>query len=347
MGFNDAIPKLIHGHSNNGTSYVDLEFCQNTITKTGGANTHGFHSTGPDGGRTVGDLKITLEYTGNGSFTPVSYQQWQPASSAESYNYFPITPPASPKHAAGIGFKIRVPYGAFDSTVFDPLQYVEGAIDLIALIGGKGLPGESGSLPFKTLIIKSKSSASNIYDLKDFSDSIVSFSLDISIDKKTIIDISSSANEKLIAHFLQNPHKMKTMDRRLFEELIAEIFDGFGFSVELTQRTRDGGRDIIAIKNAETKLKYLIECKRPDPGTIIGIKPVRELFGVKSDEKASKAILATTSYFSKDATLFFERNKWELEPKDFDGIMQWIEEYKRKKNIASFPAESPQGLGAI
>ena len=315
-------------------NYVDLEFYQNPIPKTVGFNATGLNLTGPNGGRTVGDLRITLEYTGGGSFTPISYQQWQPDSKNDKYNYYPITPPRNPANAAGIAFKIRVPYGAFDSTVFDPLKYVEGAIDLIALIGGRSLLGEPYALPFKTLIIRSKSSATTLHNLEDFRDSIANFSLDIPIGKRTIVDISSSANDKLIAYFIQNPHRMKTMDRRLFEELIAEIFDGFGFSVELTQLTRDGGRDIIAIKNAEANLKYLIECKRPDPGTIIGIKPVRELFGVKSDEKATKAILATTSYFSNDATLFFERNKWELEPKDFDGIMQWLEEYKRKKNIA-------------
>jgi hypothetical protein len=166
------------------------------------------------------------------------------------------------------------------------------------------------------------------------SDNLVSFSLDTSIDKHTIIDISSRINDKLILYFSNNPDKMKVMDRRLFEEFIAEIFYGFGFKVELTQQTRDGGRDIIAIKKEETELKYLIECKRPDPGNIIGVKPVRELFGVKQDEKATKAILATTSFFSKDAIMFFERNKWELESKDFNGIMKWIEDYKRKKNIA-------------
>lgn len=163
------------------------------------------------------------------------------------------------------------------------------------------------------------------------SDSIASFSLDVSIDKHTIIDISSRVNDELMSYFSNNPEKMKVMDRRLFEEFIAEIFYGFGFKVELTQKTKDGGRDIIAIKNEEAELKYLIECKRPDPGNIIGIKPVRELFGVKKDENATKAILATTSFFSKDAIMFFERNKWELEPKDFNGIMKWLEDYKRKK----------------
>ena len=67
--------------STNGTSYLDFEFYQNSITKTGGpipGGTGGFLSTGPHGGRTVGDLSITLEYTQGGSFAAVYYLQWQP-----------------------------------------------------------------------------------------------------------------------------------------------------------------------------------------------------------------------------------------------------------------------------
>jgi len=57
---------------------------------------------------------------------------------------------------------------------------------------------------------------------------------------------------------------------------------------------------------------------------------VRELYGVKCDERATKAILATTAFFSKDALLFFENHKWELEPKDYTGLMTWIRAYLKK-----------------
>ena len=88
---------------------------------------------------------------------------------------------------------------------------------------------------------------------------------------------------------------------------MAELFFGFGYDVELTAKTRDGGRDIIAIKRAEANVKYLIECKRPDPGGYVGVRPVRELYGMKTHEGATKAILATTAYFSQDAMPFFRR----------------------------------------
>jgi restriction system protein len=118
---------------------------------------------------------------------------------------------------------------------------------------------------------------------------------------------------------------------RRFEELVAELFSGFGYDVELTAQTRDGGRDVIAIGGTEVQSKYLIECKRPEPGGVVGIRPVRELYGVKEDEGATKAILATTAYFSYDAMLFFERHRWELEPRDFDGLMEWVTLYLNRK----------------
>ena len=149
--------------STNGTSYLDFEFYQNTITKTGGpipGGTGGFNSTGPHNGRTVGDLSITLEFTNGGSFATVKYLQWQPGAEAGSYDYFPLNPPAGTAYAAANGgaAPINVPYGAFGNTTYQTLQFVEGAIDLTTLIGGTGLPTQCGSLPFKTLFIKTKSS---------------------------------------------------------------------------------------------------------------------------------------------------------------------------------------------
>ena len=159
--------------------------------------------------------------------------------------------------------------------------------------------------------------------------SLAQFPIDETYDRTTIITVSDLVGRRLVEHFTQHPEEMKTMNRRKFEELIAEVFYGFGYEVELTQQTRDGGRDIIAVRRKEVESRYLIECKRPDPGNPVGIRPVRELFGVKNDEGATKAILATTAHFSRDALLFFERNRWELEPRDYKGIIKWLDMYRQ------------------
>lgn len=156
---------------------------------------------------------------------------------------------------------------------------------------------------------------------------LATFELDTVDRDRSIIEVTGLVGAKLVEHFARHPKELKSMNRRKFEELIAEVFSGFGYDVQLTQQTRDGGRDVIAIAKREIEVKYLIECKRPDPGGYVGIRPVRELYGVKCDERATKAILATTAHFSRDALLFFDNHRWELEAKDYDGLLEWIADY--------------------
>jgi len=143
----------------------------------------------------------------------------------------------------------------------------------------------------------------------------------------SIVLATWSLTQKLI-QIHNKPTELRTLDRRLFEEIVAELFDGFGYETELTAKTRDGGRDIIAVGNRQQiATKYLIECKRPDPGNPVGVGLVRQLLGVVEDEKATKGLLVSTTYFSPDAKAFEERNEWRLQLNDFEHIAAWITQY--------------------
>ena len=143
---------------------------------------------------------------------------------------------------------------------------------------------------------------------------ISQFDLTEKHDGSTILQITSAVNDRLIEHLLKHPTYLRSMESRTFEELIAELFYGFGFDVELTLSTRDGGYDIIAIGNHQIAAsKYLIECKRYAEARKVGIQPVRSLYGVVKDEGVTKGILVTTSSFTRPAEDFFERNRWVLE----------------------------------
>jgi hypothetical protein len=160
-----------------------------------------------------------------------------------------------------------------------------------------------------------------------------SFDIEKKIDGRPIILVAHLFGQSLIEYFHKHPLELKRMDRRRFEELVAELFDGFGYQVELTQRTRDGGKDIIAIKHHIVSEKFLIECKRPEPYNKIGVGVIRELLGVKEDEKATKAILVTTAFFSLDAQLLIDRHEWELEGKDYHALKGWIDHYLKLKGL--------------
>lgn len=146
-----------------------------------------------------------------------------------------------------------------------------------------------------------------------------------------IISVCRVLDERLLELLTRDPNGLYTLSPRAFEEFIADLFDGFGYQVELTKRTCDGGRDVVAICKREVNLRFLIECKKWAPSQTVGVSLVRQLLGVKTDEGASKAILATTAYFTKTAKLFFDRHPWDLEGKDFHGLVEWIQSYKISK----------------
>lgn len=124
---------------------------------------------------------------------------------------------------------------------------------------------------------------------------------------------------------------MPTSDWRIFEKLVAEIYRKFGYEIILTKRTKDGGKDIIALskdKSDKTE-KILIECKHWK--NKVEVKQVRELVGVAitEDELPTGIILATTSSFTKGAKdlRIHSSISIELEIKDYKAILEWVKEY--------------------
>lgn len=144
---------------------------------------------------------------------------------------------------------------------------------------------------------------------------------DVIYTPQLILDVHS----ELIKLIARQPNLIFEISPRQFEEIIAELFFKKGFEVELTKQTRDGGRDIVAIrKEMDVKTKYLIECKRYALKRNVSIGVVQRLLGVKVAESANKAILATTSGFTRDARKFAHNHLWDLDLKDHHDIMSWI-----------------------
>jgi len=146
----------------------------------------------------------------------------------------------------------------------------------------------------------------------------------------SIIQVGGLASRYIMERLDSNPELLKALNRRLFEEVIAEVFHRLGYEVELTKRTRDGGKDIIAVRTIDSvAIRYLIECKRPDPGKPIGVSTVRELLGVSVDDPTTKALLVTTTSFTRDANLLIDRHRWRLEGKAYEDVVKWISQYNR------------------
>jgi hypothetical protein len=146
----------------NGSSYIDFEFLQNSLTMNGDGT---FTSLGPDSGRTVGDLLFTIKLTNGGSQADFFAQRWEPdPDNPGTFNYFELCPGTDAFVAANIESTVVVPWGAFGSTTYQQFAFAEGGINLTALLGD--LFDECFGI--STLFVRTKSSFSSTSELKDF-----------------------------------------------------------------------------------------------------------------------------------------------------------------------------------
>lgn len=126
-----------------------------------------------------------------------------------------------------------------------------------------------------------------------------------------------------------NPLRIHDLSPRRFEELVADILKDMGYQIELTPRTRDGGRDILAVlKTPLGELLTVVECKKRKPERPIGIDLVeRFLYVVNDKDRASCGLLATTSFFSSGVYALARSIEYKLKLRDFAGIVEWVRTY--------------------
>jgi len=140
--------------------------------------------------------------------------------------------------------------------------------------------------------------------------------------------IITTLDDEIKKYLKRYPDKIYELTPRRFEELVASILKDLGFDVEITQATRDGGRDIIAyVRNAVSSYLTHIECKRYAPENKVGVGVIREVVGVHNIRKATKSIIVTTSFFSIDAIKEAKMMENQLDLKDFNDLKSWLERY--------------------
>ena len=133
-------------------SAIDFEFLQNQVLMTGDINSgqdRGFYSAGPNGGRTKGDLLISVKFQNSeGSSASIEYFEWQQVG-PDTYRYVPSTFFYTVLTATN-SVPINVPFGAFGSTTYPAFTFVETALKIPVVFGPPGTGPQ-------TLWIKSKS----------------------------------------------------------------------------------------------------------------------------------------------------------------------------------------------
>ncbi|MDP3014900.1 MAG: restriction endonuclease [bacterium] len=110
----------------------------------------------------------------------------------------------------------------------------------------------------------------------------------------------------------KKPQKFENLTGTEFEKLLYRLFEAMGYKVELTGRSGDQGGDLIVNKNGERVL-IQAKCYR-DWST--GNAAVQQVVGAVKYYDCSRAIVITTSHFTKEAIALAMANQTELVSKD-------------------------------
>jgi hypothetical protein len=157
----------------NGSSYIDFEFLQNSLTRMGTASGT-FVSQGPDMGRTVGDVLVTIEFTIGGGAANAVIRTWQ-SNGSGGYEYMLFTDyPSGTIFITNNTVETIVPWSVYGT---DPIatgvnaglynyeinQWAEGAVNLSALFD------QDDCFNISTLFVRTRTSGSSGQsELKDF-----------------------------------------------------------------------------------------------------------------------------------------------------------------------------------
>jgi len=120
-----------------------------------------------------------------------------------------------------------------------------------------------------------------------------------------------------------------------FEDLLGEAFRRQGFKVEETLGGgADGGIDLLLGRDGNVTV---VQCKRRN-GAPVGVREVRELYGVLHHRGANAAKLVATTTFTADAIAFAENKPIELV--DADSLLHLIRGVQTSGKIVLPTAEA-------
>jgi restriction endonuclease Mrr len=136
----------------------------------------------------------------------------------------------------------------------------------------------------------------------------------------------------LLDKLLQGTIDLDALHWREFEELVADLLSKDGYHVELGPGRKDGGKDIVAVKEVEGVGLFMAvwQAKKLSTGKKVGIGVIRELADTCHEQKASKGIIVTTTTLTSVAIQRIQRDRYILGKVDRDDLLEWIRRIRRR-----------------
>lgn len=106
----------------------------------------------------------------------------------------------------------------------------------------------------------------------------------------------------IISEIARNPNELYMVEWRILEHVIAQIFEGLGFDVTLTEASKDGGKDLILECEIDGfPASYIVEIKHWTSGKRVGAGMLQRFLRVVVSERRSGGLFLSTSGYSGNA----------------------------------------------
>lgn len=183
----------------NGSSYIDFEILQAPLTLQPGGTVQ---SLGPDGGRTLGDILVTIEFTQGGGHASVVTRRWVSDGSG-GFIYQIFTPDPGTVFGTENDVMTIVPFSIYfqdpieidvdgDGTLDEGFyqysinQWAEGAVNITSFFP------EDACITLSTLFVRTRTSGSSSQsELKDFPGPPIQIQIDLTPEAPELTDVEA------------------------------------------------------------------------------------------------------------------------------------------------------------
>ncbi|MGH7451555.1 MAG: restriction endonuclease, partial [bacterium] len=153
----------------------------------------------------------------------------------------------------------------------------------------------------------------------------------LSYNLKSKIGLTSYAPGLICNYLLSRTIPLeRVLNPYQFEDLTGLLFQEEGWDVELTSKSRDGGKDIIARrKDAGIPFVAYVQAKRNRKSRTVSISEVKEFVATVAADNVNTGYFVTTSYFSKPATQWLHEKGYRLATVELIDRNKLIEKVQR------------------
>jgi restriction system protein len=150
---------------------------------------------------------------------------------------------------------------------------------------------------------------------------------DLFAEYQPVVSEGTFLDQRFIDYLSVNVDKLGDIHWRKFEELTAECFSKFGYSVEIGPGSNDDGVD-VRVWNDDRRgaPKYIIQCKRMK--SKIDKITVKGLYADILHEGSELGILVTSSEFSIGARKTISARRYPIEEVNGGKIKMWLSELR-------------------